>query len=413
MEVNAIIAEYNPFHKGHAYQIKSCKNKNSRAFVIALMSTYFCQRGEPACLSPRARTAMALSAGADLVLALPCYASLASAELFADTGVTLLNQTGLVSQLVFGSETDDLRGLKTVADLLVEEANDLWTFIDKKLKEGHAYARARELYVAQRLGASYATLLRQPNQILAIEYLKAIKKRSSTIKPILIKRLGEDFLSEKLAPDQAKQASALAIRSNLAKLLETPQNQLDLDIIKTLTYHIPHQSLAILLKEISNHAFMVQEELAPLYYSILENTQTAKTRYLDQDLFNRLKSNLTMNRPNYPSIEELTKAAMTRQYPLTRVKRALTNLLLNIETVEDFKPAYIHVLGFSRNGRYLLKKMREKAKLPIITNFSQLKKQISKADLWQEKLEIRAARTWLNTAKLPLNQLFDSPIIMR
>lgn len=413
MEVNAIIAEYNPFHKGHAYQIKCCKDKNHRSFVLALMSTYFCQRGEPACLSPRARTAMALSGGADLVLALPVYASLASAELFADTGVAILCQTGLVNRLVFGSETDDLKGLKAVADLLVDEAAELWSFIEQRLKKGQAYAKARELYVANRLGQKTADLLTRPNQILAIEYLKAIKKRPQRIEPCLIKREGSDFLSNECLLDQDKQASALAIRAMLFKMLQTSQNHLDLETIKVLVSHIPAKALSILLKEISRQAYVDPEKLSPLYYSILEGTQIPRTRYLDHDLFNRLKSSLKVNRAMYPSIEELGNSAMTRQYPLTRVKRALTNLLLNIASAEDFNPAYIQVLGFNRNGRYLLKRMRETAELPIVTNFSHIKKQIKPRDLWQEELELRAARTWLNAAGLPLNQLFDSPLIMR
>ncbi len=406
MDVYGIVTEYNPFHNGHKYQIEQIKKENPRAMIMVILSGFFCQRGEPALLIPQKRAAMAMANGVDLVLQLPVYASTGSAEIFASTALKSLAATGLKLRLVFGAETDALPDLLKIAGFLIEEESSMWKFIEGELKNGISYAGARELFIADRLGPDKAALLRGPNQILAIEYLKAIQKYHLKIEPKLIKRSGSSYLDEQILPDQA--ASALAIRELLFS-----QGISRLSTIQTLKSQMPDNALAILLTELQKGAWQSFEKMKNYYYLCLENCREPETRYLNKDLYQRLAQALRFQKDFYLPLQELMQKVMTRQFPLTRVRRALTNLLLNIREMPDYEPAYLHVLGFTRNGRYLLKQIQKRSRLPVIHNFSELSAILDPSDLWQEKLELAASRIWLNSAEQPINQLFDSPLIMR
>ena len=175
---------------------------------------------------------------------------------------------------------------------------------------------------------------------------------------------------------------------------------------------MPNKALAILLRDWQNGSYVKESKLNSLCYLMLENTNQAKTRYLDQPLLNRLKKEIRFSNENYPAIDKLVEATTTRQYPKTRIKRALCNMLLNLKD-REFEPLYLHVLGFNKDGRYLLKKMKENAKLPVISNFSELQTILEKSEFWQEELELRASRFWLELAEQPINQIFDSPLRIR
>ena len=408
MGVYGIVAEYNPFHNGHQYQIEQIKSRDPKAFIIVIMSGYFCQRGEAAILPPYSRAAMALSCGADIVFQLPTYAALGSAEIFAETAVISLAKSGICQYLAFGSESDSLEELQKIADLLITEERTLWEYIEPQLKEGISYAKSRENFVSEKLGISFSQLLKKPNQVLAIEYLKAIKKYNLNLKPILIKRQGSDYLQEGLSEDIFP--SALAIREFLNK---RKYNFLNVHDISYLQKFIPNKALAILLDDWQNEIYLKENNLNMIYSLILENTNQAKTRYLDQALLNRLKKALRFSDDHYPSMDVLIKSAMTKQYPKTRVQRALSNLILNIEEKPNFQPQYLHLLGFTKQGRYLLKRMQDKTNLPIVSNFSDISNVLDKKELWQENLELRASRFWLEIANQPINQIFDSPLRMR
>lgn len=409
MNIYGIIAEYNPFHNGHLYQIKEIKKDKKRSFLIVIMSGYFCQRGEPAIISPRSRTEIALEHGADLVLQIPTYASLGSAELFASTATRLLAATGICNSLVFGTEQKQLNKLEKIAELLSMEKDNMWLFIEEELKTGVSYAKARENFVSLYLGQDTANLLQESNQILAIEYLKTIKQYNLNLQTKLIQRKGDSYLADHLLNQTF--ASAKAIRKTIFES-ETNKNFL-YKTIEQLKPYLPTKSLATLAFDLSVKSFLSMEKMAHLYYLSLEVAHAPQTRYMNEALFNRLKKEVRFCNHQYLAIDTLCEKVSTKQLPITRVKRALTNLLLNINQEKSFKPSYLHVLGFNRDGRYLLKRMRDKASLPIITNFSDLNKHLNEEDKWQEQVELSASRIWLNTAKQPLNQVFDSPLLMR
>ncbi|MGB4609750.1 MAG: nucleotidyltransferase family protein [Saccharofermentanales bacterium] len=421
MNITGIIAEYNPFHNGHYYQIKQIRNLSQRPFLVAIISGYFCQRGEPAIISPRIRTKIALENGIDLVLQMPTYSAVGSAELFASVAAIILDRTGICKNIAFGAEQNRLSELEQIASLLVNQENELWQYIDIKLKLGISYAEAREHFVAEKLNPKIAALLQQSNQILAIEYLKAIYKNKLNLKPWLIIRQGSEYLNPDLncitgnnsfaqSPAESSFASALAIRNQIAKSSDEPG--FPANLIEKLMSVIPRKALATLLDNVARHKAINMEHFADLYYYALENTQVPLTRYLDEALFNRLKKIVRFTGHHYPPIEDLVEQSKTKQLPATRVKRALTNLLLNIQEKPDYAPGYIQVLGFNKQGRYLLKRMAKSAQLPIITNFSELSSVLTPDNMWQADLELRTARIWLQQAGRSLNELFDSPVIV-
>ena len=201
-----IVAEYNPFHLGHAYQLQYAKETLGADYCIVVMSGPFTQRGTPALFDKYTRASHALACGADLVLELPVIYATASAEAFALGAVSVLENTGIVDTLLFGCEADDITPLKEIASLLVSEQDDYKKALQAELANGKAFAEARAIALNH---SEYASLINTPNNILAVEYLKALKRLNSSIEPIGLKRKGSGYHDETL---QSPMASATAIR---------------------------------------------------------------------------------------------------------------------------------------------------------------------------------------------------------
>lgn len=210
MKVIGIIAEYNPFHNGHAYQIAEIRKRTGADYIVVAMSGDFVQRGTPAIIDKYTRTNMALSCGADLILELPTLWATASAEDFAMAGVTLFDKMGCVDGICFGAETDNLDLLSSLADILANEPEDYRELLSSYIKEGLTFPAARAKALVNHLTASsradelckadaqisteaISSIINEPNNILAIEYLKALKRRHSSLKPYLIKREGAGY----------------------------------------------------------------------------------------------------------------------------------------------------------------------------------------------------------------------------
>ena len=214
MKIVGLIAEYNPFHNGHRYHIEQAKKITGADHAVVVMSGDYVQRGIPACMPKRLRAEMALKCGASAVFELPvCYAT-GSAELFAEGAVSLLDRLGIVDTLVFGSECNDLESLSQIADLLVEEPELYRTVLRFHLKNGASYPMARQEAVSACLRGNHCSfLLNDPNNILGIEYLKALKRQKSRIIPYTIARRGAHYHDPDLHDSYS---SASAIRSLLA-----------------------------------------------------------------------------------------------------------------------------------------------------------------------------------------------------
>ena len=214
MKVVGLIAEYNPFHNGHLHHITKAKELTGADYAVVIMSGDYVQRGVPAIMPKRLRAEMALKSGASAVFELPvCYAT-GSAELFAEGAVSFFDHLGVVDSICFGSECNDLDGLQTIADVLLEEPEEYRIELRKHLKNGVSYPHARQAALSAYMSMeNYSILLNDPNNILGVEYLKALKKLNSSMKPYTIKRHGAHYHDETLHPVNS---SASAIRSLLA-----------------------------------------------------------------------------------------------------------------------------------------------------------------------------------------------------
>lgn len=232
MNVTGIIAEYNPFHNGHLYQLEKARNDTNADYLIVVMSGDFVQRGAPALIDKYTRAKMALENGADLVLELPVLWSTASAEYFAGAGIALLDRIGVTSAVCFGCETPDQAALLSLARFLAEEPSAYRSALNDALKKGMSYPAARAFAVQTSLSAPLSgdpsilasvtpelaeTILASPNNILGLEYCKALFRRNSQIRPVPIARIGSGYHANNL---DTSFASATGIRSYLNGLAD-------------------------------------------------------------------------------------------------------------------------------------------------------------------------------------------------
>ena len=190
--VLAIIGEYNPFHNGHLYHLNESKKVSNSDYTIAVMTGNFVQRGNVSLVDKWTKARMAILNGVDLVIELPCIYSISSAENFALGAIKLINSLKIVDTLSFGTEIDDINILKECAEILTEEPEEFKSLLSHELSKGISFPKARENALLMYLNdiRRYANVLSSPNNILAIEYLKALTATNSTISPISIKRVG-------------------------------------------------------------------------------------------------------------------------------------------------------------------------------------------------------------------------------
>lgn len=365
MKVAGIVAEYNPFHNGHKFQIDYLKN-NGFTHVISAMSGNYVQRGEPAIADKWVRTSIALKNGVDLVLEIPTCYCLAPAEKYGSFAVEILNNTGIVNSLCFGSESGSVDRLLKLANEIFddEEVNER---IKENLKKGITYATAREQAVKELYGEEFSSLLKNPNDILGSEYLRALKKLNSDIKPLTIKREG-------VGHNDDKTAGEFAAATKIRELIKSGEDYLSF---------VPRDTFDIL-------APAEKERIFPVTVKNGERAILAKLRALSESDFERLADvsegfhNRLFSAANKAkSLEEFYSEAKTKRYTLARIRRLAINAALGIYSYE--KPPYIRVLGFSENGRELLKLMKEKAKLPIVTSYADAKKISPAAEDYFEK----------------------------
>ena len=378
MKVTGIIAEYNPFHQGHAYHLSRARELTGADRILVVMGGNFMQRGEPAIIDKYTRTEMALRNGADLVLELPAASATGSAEYFAEGAVELLDASGVVNELCFGSELGELEPLKKAAELLLEEPEDYQELLRAELKKGKTFPEARETALSAFLPEQ--SLLASPNNILAIEYIKALKRRKSSIRPLTIQRLGS-YHGEDGQPAGAPHtvsgnlpesfASASTIRCQLhtlEKQIVTSCEQPAFGSLMTaLAKELPPSSFG-LLKDVLLADRLVQAEdfSLPLHYRLMQAKEPLEfSVYLDvsEELSRRIYS----LRQEFTGWNAFLDLVRTRQYTRSRVSRALLHILLDIRQEEVLPPTHLRVLGFRREASDLLSEIKKKSRLPLIT----------------------------------------------
>lgn len=359
MKIIAIIAEYNPFHNGHLYQLQKSVQETGADGVIAIMSGNFVQRGLPAFLDKWTRTNLALSAGVNLVIELPTFFATASAEQFAYGSVKLLNDTKVVDQLCFGTENMDNYAFEQIASILANEPQAFSGLLNDALSLGLSFPVARETALKQYLNVD--CIPNTSNSILGLEYYKALYLLESTIKPHLIKRVGSGYNDESLHNNFS---SATAIRKAYFEAVG-----------KGTTFdfkgHIPETCLEVLkqspIMPVAPEAF---EDILLYKLRTASLEELASIREVTEGLEHKLKA-VALKARHY---DELIEGLKSKRYTMTKLSRMLNNILLGI--TKDFKGIdhldYIRVLGFDDIGQAILKEIKSNSDLNIIANLNHI-----------------------------------------
>ena len=359
--VVGIIGEYNPFHNGHAYHVQKTKEITNADYIIAIVSGGFVQRGNVSLIDKWSKADMALTNGIDLVIELPTVYSISSAENFAYGAIKILNSLKIVDTLSFGSESCNLEALEKIADILIEEPAEFKTLLEHELSKGLSFPKARENALLMYLNdiRKYTNILSSPNNILAIEYLKALKRTKSKIKPIAIKRVnvGYNDLGTK-----NNFASATAIRKKIID--NTPSG---------ISKLMPSSSYKILYNSIKKGHYVkdIKAFEKQILY-VLRKMSLEEIKNLP-DVSEGLENSIKNAADSCNTITEFMNIVKTKRYTSTRIQRILLYALLGI-TKNDMKNSqkiqpYIRVLGMNEKGKELISKIsRFRTKLDIITS---------------------------------------------
>ncbi len=341
MKLLGIIAEYNPFHNGHFYQLQKAKQMTKADAVVVIMSGNFVQRGEPAILDKWTRTHMALCSGADIVIELPVLYATASAEYFAYGAVKLLDEIG-ITDICFGSELGEIKPLQQIAQLLLEEPESFRKLLKQALESGISYASARSFALAQFYPAA-KDILFQSNNILAVEYLKSLLKLNSAIRPHTIARKGSAYHDITLQP----MASATALRNAIS------QNH-----VKEIKEQIPPQCYAILQQNIAQGKapIFLEHFTEAFHYCIRTHSPESIKNIFEvkEGLENRIYKAFDTNY----DINSIISFIKSKRYTQTHIQRMLLHILLQIQTQD------IHLFCQSPSPSYIRISSRKTA--PII-----------------------------------------------
>jgi len=369
------------------------------------------QRGTPALMDKYDRARAALECGADLIIELPAYYATGSAEYFALGSVSLLDKLGIVTHLCFGSECGDLDFLSKVAHITADESESYQKCLQSHIKSGKTYPSARTaaiIEVCPELSSSI-TGLTTPNNILGIEYIKALNRFNSPITPITLKRLGSDYHDIRLGMNQS---SATAIRQAIS-------NDVDLE---ALSSQMPNKSYEILSEYLlENHPLFPSDFSEVLYYKLLTEQDIGFTDYIDvsKSLSDRICKNLYA----FDGFEAFCNLLKTKEVTYSRISRCLLHIMLNMRKKEldsyinelDITP-YVRILGFRKASANLLTEISKASSIPMLTKlanaqnilseeaYEKLKKEILINDIYTC---IRASKN-----KKPMRNEYSTPIVI-
>ncbi|MBQ8803608.1 MAG: nucleotidyltransferase [Tyzzerella sp.] len=356
MKIVGLIAEYNPFHNGHQYHIEKAKEITGADHIIVVMSGDFVQRGTPAIMPKHLRTEMTLKAGAALVVEMPvCYAT-GSAEYFAYGAVSLLDKLGCVDAICFGSECGDIHKLEHLARIMVEEPKEYKTFLLSNLRNGSSYPLARQNALKEYLKSdTLDEIIGEPNNILGIEYIKALYKLKSKMIPYTITRISSNYHDTEL---QQVYSSASAIRKEISK-----------NAWRHLGNQIPENSIGLFEKHYQKRYPVVTNDFSLLLkYKLLNETKTSLLEYADvsEELANRIMNQLNQ----YIDFEQFCNLLKTKEVTYTRISRALLHILLNIKKTDYEEISYAHILGFRKDSTSVLTQIKETSSIPLISKLT-------------------------------------------
>lgn len=372
MNIAGIIAEYNPFHTGHAYHLEQARLATNADYVIVVMSGNFVQRGEPALIDKYHRTEMALAAGADLVLELPLRCACGSAEYFAKGAVSLLESLGCVTHLCFGSETTDLSILDQAATLLASEPDNYKIALQEGLKQGYSFPKAR-FEALKTCISNLPDSIKEPNSTLGIEYLKCLKQLGSPIVPVAITRVGSGY-HEKMLTDAY--ASATSIRRSILGTGDSFSQKISNDVLKYLTstgqqilsenYQICYPICAEDFSDLLQYQLLLAdswEDFADIY-----------------DISEELAKRIFNLRFQYRGFDSFVQILKTKNQTELHLRRALLHIILQLKkpaSNDTGMTSYGRILGFKKESSALLRLIKDSASIPLISKMADAKKILS------------------------------------
>lgn len=359
MKIAGVVAEYNPYHNGHRYHLMQTREAGA-THIAVVMGGNFLQRGAPALCDKwiRAQAALSDPQGADLVVELPLPYAMASAERFAFGAVSLLKAMGCVELLSFGSESGETVSLQALAASLDDPRLD--PLLREELERGVSYPAARQAAVARLCGEETAGLLEHPNDLLAAEYLKWLRRLGSSITPLAVCRTGAGH-------DGTRASGAFASASLIRQRMEA-------EGVESAGAYLPEPAAALYRRA-------GREGLLPARIERLETAVLAQLRTIRPEQLARrsdsggegLANRICAAARRACSLEELYALAKTRRYPLSRLRRIVLSAFLELDpALSVMPPPYLRVLGFNSRGAEILSRMGETALLPVSASLRRL-----------------------------------------
>lgn len=383
--IAGLITEYNPFHNGHRYHIDMAKELTKADYTVAVMSGNFLERGSMAILDKSKRAESAVLSGVDSVFELPFLFATGSADDFSFGACHILNSFNIVTHLVFGAECDDMGKMSHLAEFLTNENDDYKTLLNDNLKSGLSFPKARENAIDKLLGKEYSLVLLSPNNILALSYMIELNRMNSSIKPVIIKRIGNYHDKN---DDIRGFMSAEAIR-NIINDKTVPFSDIDASKLGTelqkkelLREAVPAKTYEYLMK-IKRRNIIPNDNLLSdmLYLKILEyrskNKDYEEIKHLlpveiDKDIYNKI-----LNIRDYLSFDETVNYIVSKNYTLSRIRRGLLHLILDISREKhdmifnDIDNAlYASILSFRKESSQVLKHINKNSIIPVINKRS-------------------------------------------
>lgn len=361
MKIVGIIAEYNPFHTGHEYHIQETRKQTDADYIVVVMSGDFVQRGAPAFLPKHTRTQMALLGGADLVFELPATHACQSAELFALGGVTLLNGLGCIEEISFGSESGNIEAFEILGNFLSKETEEYKNILKNSLKKGFSYPAARQqaietIFNSSNISQEISTLLSSPNNILGIEYCKALRRIQSNIKPFTIVRAGSDYHSQTL---EGHYPSASAIRAKCV----TPKSLCSSE----MSTCFPPNVFRFMNDQVVGNTTLTEQDFSLLFrWTLHSHSVQSLCQYMD--ITPELSNRLINTRNDYETFSQFLSLLKTKELTYSRLSRALFHILLDIKEISPL--SYARLLGFKKSAAPVLREIKNHGTIPMITKLA-------------------------------------------
>lgn len=395
-KILGIIAEYNPFHNGHLYHLETSKKLTNCDFSVAIISGNFTQRGSTSIIDKWSKTKMAIQNGIDLVIELPVLYSISSAENFADGAVKILNSLGVIDYLSFGSETSNIKILENIANILYNEPNKYKNLLSDELNKGLSFPKAREnallgyikndnLLKNDKLDfEEYKKALSSPNNILGIEYLKALKKYNSSIQPVCINRFATNYNSTDLSKSNNPTSNGNLQNFASATAIRKIVKNKDFNAIKSV---IPEKSYSILINCLTNGTIV--PDLNCFEKEIIYNLRKMNIEEIANlpDVSEGLEFSIKKAANSCNTLNNFLDIVKSKRYTITRLQRILLYTLLNIskedmQLSKKIEKPYIRILGFNDNGKKIVSKIaKNHTELALITSVKKFIDNNSNIDL--------------------------------